>query len=114
MAAVPEVRPRCMIWLGRPSMLEREVLAAAGWDLRIITDPSGARIGVRGSDRVAVVLDLRDAGEDWIGSMQALLAPHSDLPVAALVRSKAARYRPVCCSCASPSTWPRSSAWRGS
>ena len=84
MAAVPEVRPRCMIWLGKPSMLEREVLAAAGWDLRIITDPSGARIGVRGSDRVAVVLDLRDAGEDWIASMQALLAPHSDLPVATL------------------------------
>ena len=84
MAAVPEVRPRCMIWLGKPSMLEREVLAAAGWDLRIITDPSGARIGVRGSDRVAVVLDLRDAGEDWIASIQALLAPHSDLPVATL------------------------------
>ena len=51
MAAVPEIRPRCMIWLGRPSPQEREVLAAAGWDLRVIDDAHGARIGLRGGDR---------------------------------------------------------------
>ena len=84
MAAVPELRPRCMIWLGTPSPQEREVLAAGGWDLRVIADAHGAHIGLRGSDRVAAVLDLRAADAEWIASMQALLSPHSDLPLVAL------------------------------
>ena len=84
MAAVPEIRPRCMIWLGRPSPQEREVLAAAGWDLRVIDDAHGARIGLRGSDRVAALLDLRHGDAEWAASMQALLSPHSDLPLVAL------------------------------
>jgi len=73
-----------MIWLGRPSPQEREVLAAAGWDLRVIEDAHGARIGLRGGDRVAALLDLRHADTDWIASMQALLAPQSGLPLVAL------------------------------
>ena len=84
MAAVPEIRPRCMIWLGRPTSQERDVLAAAGWDLRVIEDPHGARIGLRGSDRVAALLDLRHADAAWTGAMQALLAPLSDLPLVTL------------------------------
>ena len=73
MAAVPETRSRCMIWLGRPTGQEREVLAAAGWDLRVIEDARGARIGLRGGDRVAALLDLRHADDDWVARMQALL-----------------------------------------
>lgn len=84
MAAVPEIRPRCMIWLGKPSPQERGVLAAAGWDVRVVADPAGARIGLRGGDRVAALLDLRGADAEWIASMQALLSPHSDLPVVAM------------------------------
>ena len=84
MAAVPETRSRCMIWLGRPTGQEREVLAAAGWDLRVIEDARGARIGLRGGDRVAALLDLRHADDDWVARMQALLSPHSDLPLVAL------------------------------
>ena len=84
MAAVPDVRPRCMIWLGRPSPQEREVLAAAGWDLRVIADAHDARIGVRGGDRVAAVLDLRGADAHWAVSMRELLSSHSDLPLVTL------------------------------
>ena len=47
-----------MIWLGRPEAQERDVLAAAGWDVRVIEEPRGARIGLRGGDRVAALLDL--------------------------------------------------------
>ncbi len=89
MAAVPEIRPRCMIWLGHPTPAERDVLAAAGWDLRVIADPLGARIGLRGSDRVAALLDLRQADGAWIAAMQDLMAPHSDLPLVALGDSDA-------------------------
>ncbi len=89
MAAVPEIRPRCMIWLGHPTSAERDVLAAAGWDLRVIADPLGARIGLRGSDRVAALLDLRHADGAWIAAMQDLMAPHSDLPLVALGDSEA-------------------------
>ena len=81
MAAVPEIRARCMIWLGHPTPQERDLLAAAGWDLRVIEDPKGARIGLRGGDRVAALLDLRNADDAWADAMQALLAPHSDLPL---------------------------------
>lgn len=84
MAAVPELRPRCMIWLGHPTDQEREVVAAAGWDLRVIADAGGARIGLRGGDRVAALLDLRRGDDAWAAAMQALLAPHSDLPLVAL------------------------------
>ena len=76
MAAVPEIRPRCMIWLGRPEAQERDVLAATGWDVRVIEDPRGARIGLRGGDRVAALLDLRHADEAWSAAMLDLLAPH--------------------------------------
>lgn len=84
MAAVPEIRPRCMIWLGRPTPQERDVLAATGWDVRVIEDPRGARIGLRGGDRVAALLDLRHADEAWSAAMLDLLAPHSDLPLVIL------------------------------
>jgi len=70
-----------MIWLGHPTPQERDLLAAAGWDLRVIEDPKGARIGLRGGDRVAALLDLRNADDAWADAMQALLAPHSDLPL---------------------------------
>ena len=84
MAVVPEIRPRCMIWLGQPTPRERELLAAAGWELRVIDDPHGARIGLRGGDRVAVLLDLRAAEPAWADAMRALLGPHSDLPLVLL------------------------------
>jgi two-component system response regulator HydG len=83
MAAVPEIRPRCMIWLGRPTIQERDVLAAAGWDLRVIDNACDARIGLRGSDRVAALMDLRHADAQWTAAMQALLSRHSDLPLVA-------------------------------
>ena len=84
MAAVPDVRKRCIIWLGRPGPHEREVLAAAGWELRVVDDASGARIGLRGGDQVAALVDLRGAEPAWLAMMRDLLSRHPDLPLVAL------------------------------
>ena len=84
MAAVPDVRKRCIIWLGHPGAHERDVLAAAGWDLRVVDDASGARIGLRGGDQVAALVDLRDADPAWLATMHELLSRHPDLPLVAL------------------------------
>ena len=84
MAAVPDIRKRCIIWLGRPGPHEREVLAAAGWELRVVEDPANVRIGLRGGDLVAALVDLRGADPAWLASMRELLARHPDLPLVAL------------------------------
>jgi two-component system response regulator HydG len=84
MVAVPDVRKRCLIWLGQPSHREREVLAAAGWELRVVQDPAQARIGLRGSDLVAALVDLRGADLGWIDSTCNLLEQHPELPRAVL------------------------------
>jgi DNA-binding NtrC family response regulator len=84
MAAVPDIRKRCIIWLGHPGPHEREVLAAAGWDLRVIEDAGGARIGLRGGDQVAALVDLRGAEPAWLATMRDLLSRHPDLPLVAL------------------------------
>jgi DNA-binding NtrC family response regulator len=84
MAAVPDIRKRCIIWLGRPGPHEREVLAAAGWELRVVEDASGARIGLRGGDQVAALVDLRAAEPRWLATMRDLLSRHPDLPLVAL------------------------------
>ena len=59
-------------------------LECGSWDLRVVEDARGARIGLRGGDRVAALLDLRHADDAWIARMRELLAPHSDLPLVAL------------------------------
>ncbi|MCR6686107.1 sigma-54 dependent transcriptional regulator [Pseudoxanthomonas sp.] len=84
MVAVPDIRKRCLIWLGRPTPREREVLAAAGWELRVVDDPASARIGLRGSDLVAGLVDLRGAAPAWRAAMHELLARHPELPLASL------------------------------
>lgn len=84
MVAVPDIRKRCLIWLGRPTPREREVLAAAGWELRVVDDPTSARIGLRGSDLVAGLVDLRGAAPAWRAAMHELLARHPELPLASL------------------------------
>ncbi|WP_372017206.1 sigma-54 interaction domain-containing protein [Pseudoxanthomonas sp. 10H] len=84
MAAVPDIRKRCIIWLGRPGHHERDVVAAAGWELRVVEDAGGARIGLRGGDLVAALVDLRDADPAWLVTMRELLSRHPDLPLVAL------------------------------
>ena len=53
MAAVPELARQCVIWFGKPLRTEKEVLAAAGWQVRIAdpADPPG--IGLRGGGTIA-------------------------------------------------------------
>jgi len=84
MVAVPDMRKRCLIWLGQPTAREREVLAAAGWGLRVVKEPAQANIGLRGSDLVAALVDLRDADPPWIESTRQLLDRHPELPCAVL------------------------------
>ncbi|MBO9718048.1 MAG: sigma-54-dependent Fis family transcriptional regulator [Pseudoxanthomonas sp.] len=84
MAAVPDIRKRCIIWLGNPGSHEREVLAAAGWELRVVEDARGARIGLRGGDQVAALVDLRGNDPAWLAEMRDLLSRHPDLPLVAL------------------------------
>ena len=84
MVAVPDIRKRCLIWLGHPSTRDRDVLAAAGWELRVVADPASARIGLRGSDLVAGLVDLRDASTQRRAAIHGLLERHPELPMASL------------------------------
>ncbi len=80
MTMTSDGRRRCMLWLGRPAARECEVLAAAGWELRVIEDPRGVRFGLRGGDQVAALIDLRHADAGWLAAVRALLSEHDDLP----------------------------------
>lgn len=86
MAVNPETNRYCLIWLGRPAHREQEMLAAAGWELRM-ADPGGSvRVGMRGGDMVVcLLLDLRDNRQVAHAAMERLLAEHADLPSVALV-----------------------------
>ncbi|AKC86702.1 sigma-54 interaction domain-containing protein [Pseudoxanthomonas suwonensis] len=95
MAAVPDIRKRCIIWLGRPAPQERELLAAAGWELRVIEDAGSTRIGLRGGDQVAALVDLRGADRAWLTAMRDLLARHPDLPLVTLGEADDARHVPA-------------------
>ena len=55
---------RCLVWLGRCEEPIRQCLAAEGWSLREQSDRQPSAIGLRGQDQVALLLDLRDAGDD--------------------------------------------------
>jgi Transcriptional regulator containing PAS, AAA-type ATPase, and DNA-binding domains len=81
---VGDVRKRCLIWLGQPSRREREVLAAAGWGLRVVEAPTRTHIGLRGTDLVVALLDLRRASPAWTGEAMRLLERYPELPWAFL------------------------------
>ncbi|HEY0334506.1 MAG TPA: sigma-54 dependent transcriptional regulator [Stenotrophomonas sp.] len=83
MAAIPDFARRCVIWFGQPHLQEREVLAAAGWRLRIVGPGDDGGIGLRSDDLVVGVLDLRDAGAD-MARVRRLLAEHRHLSLMAV------------------------------
>jgi len=83
MAAIPDFARRCVIWFGLPQVQEREILAAAGWRLRIVGPGDEEGIGLRSDDLVVGMLDLRNAGAD-LDRVRRLLAEHRHLSLMAV------------------------------
>lgn len=87
MAAVPEFPARCVIWFGRPLANERAALAAAGWQVRGVAPEQCASIGMRGSDQIVGLLDLRDGVPAQLAPLQQLLVEHRHMSLLAIVPS---------------------------
>ncbi|KRG41118.1 Fis family transcriptional regulator [Stenotrophomonas panacihumi] len=83
MAAIPDFTRRCVIWFGRPQAQEREMLAAAGWRLRIVERDDDAGIGLRSDDLVVGLVDLRENGAD-LARVRRLLDAHGYLSLMAV------------------------------
>lgn len=89
MAATPDTNRYCLIWLGRPTRREQDMLAASGWELRMADPGSNVRVGMRGGDMVVcLLLDLRDCRQAPLDAMEKLLAEHTDLPSVVLVSER--------------------------
>jgi DNA-binding NtrC family response regulator len=85
MAAVPEFPARCVIWFGQPHAAERAALAAEGWQVRGVASDACVAIGMRGSDLVVGLLDLRGAAPGNVEHLQALLEQHRHMRVLAIL-----------------------------
>lgn len=85
MAAVPDFPARCVIWFGSPQAAERAALAAAGWQVRGVATDDCVAIGMRGSDQVVGLLDLRSALPANLARLQALLDEHRHMTVLAIL-----------------------------
>lgn len=83
MAAFHDVAHRCVIWFGEPRQCEREVLAAAGWQLRVVADAADGRIGLRRGDLVVGLLDLRRRDADLL-QVEQWVAEHQHMALMAL------------------------------
>src|SRR5690606_13524896 len=63
---------------------ERKMLAAAGWDLRVVEPRDDAHVGMRGGDKVVALVDLRDAAPGVVQALERTVIEHADLPLIAL------------------------------
>ncbi|WP_149195675.1 sigma-54 dependent transcriptional regulator [Luteimonas suaedae] len=84
MAALPKFNPHCVIWFGRPSRHERDMLAAAGWRMRIADPARDLHVGMRGEDYVIGLVDLRGGDTSALAALEQLVTDHADLPLLAL------------------------------
>lgn len=75
---------RCVIWFGAPSAHERKMLAAAGWNLRVVDPLADAHVGMRGGDQVVALVDLRDDTPPMIEALKRTVIDHADLPLIAM------------------------------
>ena len=94
MAAIPDFNRRCVIWFGQPHAQEREILAAAGWRLRIVERDDEVGIGLRSDDLVVGLVDLRDNGAD-LARVQRLLDTHRYLALMAVTPAEANSSEPI-------------------
>ena len=86
MATVTGAPGQCVVWFGNPLPRERETLAAAGWQLRAVSPATGCGgIGLRAGDTVVGMLDLRDAGPDYVTQAARLAGEYRHLPFLALI-----------------------------
>ncbi len=66
-------------------MREQSLFAASGWHLRTVQPDSARQIGMRGSDLVIGIADLRKASPDWLAALERVLTEHAELPMLALL-----------------------------
>lgn len=85
MAAVPDFPARCVIWFGHPLAVERAALSAAGWQVRSVAPEQGTGIGMRGSDQVVGLLDLRTRVPADLAQLQQLMTDHRHMTLLALL-----------------------------
>lgn len=90
-----EVGRCCVVWFGQPGGKERSMLAAAGWQLRVVAGDAPARIGMRTGDRVIGLVDLRALTAEQVAPLARLLEAHSELPLIALDGSGAVEQHPA-------------------
>lgn len=90
MAAVPELSRQCVIWFGTPLRTEKEVLAAAGWQVRIADPGSVPGIGLRAGDTVIGLVDLRGRRGTGVEQLEQLAAEQPYLPLLAIVPARSA------------------------
>lgn len=95
MAAVPEFPAQCVIWFGQPMATERAALSAAGWQVRSVAAEQCAGIGMRGSDQIVGLLDLRTAVPAHLAHLQQLLVDHRHMSLLALLPAGGLRSSPV-------------------
>ena len=60
------------------------MLAAAGWELRVVDPRRGAKVGMRAGDKVVALLDLRGLGAGDVESLGQVVIDHAGLPMIAL------------------------------
>ena len=77
--------PRCVIWFGKPTAHEKKMLAASGWELRVVDPLRGANVGMRGGDQVVALLDLRDTSPEAASALERIAIDHAGLPMVALI-----------------------------
>jgi DNA-binding NtrC family response regulator len=81
MAATPGSTKRCVIWFGEPCSREKILLAAEGWQVRTVLPRQAGGIGMRASDQVVGVIDLRHHSGDELEHLEALTSEHRHLPL---------------------------------
>ena len=79
---------RCAIWLGQPSMRDRQMLAAVGWSVRVVGPDDTPQVGMRGNETVVVCIDTRTLDAQVMTQAEQLVLAHSDLPILAIVEPR--------------------------
>lgn len=93
---------RCVIWFGQPGKHERQMLAAAGWQLRCVAAGSELRIGERGDDLLVAIIDARQGSAEANALLAQFDLPHLSVPLLLLTdatHADAADLQPLLDAC---------------
>ncbi len=79
---------RCVIWMGRPSAHDRQLMAAVGWSVRAIGPDEAPQIGLRSNETIVVCVDTRGLDAVTLAQVEELVLTHPDLPLLVVVEQR--------------------------